>query len=205
MSHYIATDELLLAPWDRLVRQLANRGWGMVPSAVRPRLLRQLADPSYLRLAYPPDEGFESATDRTMSAPLLKARPVVQDLSMRLLASLSVAAELHRLPTFPLFNEVHWTSCLRASERTPAADRPSPWISETSLGAVIEIVLGGTAVFQFASSQEPRSQCPVDAGDLLLIRGANWPTCSSSPTLYDLRVVTPPFTFMTLRSRDRPS
>jgi hypothetical protein len=105
------TDQLVLTPWERVVRRLRSQGWAVVPAAVGPGLLTSLLPADVLVR-----ERLEDATASEsgphcyrLRCPLAGCAPGVRDLAVRLGASLSVSAALEGLDPPPFFNEAVWT------------------------------------------------------------------------------------------------
>lgn len=172
VSHYIPTEQIVLAPWDRMVRLLARQGWAAVPGAIRPLLLAQLAAsapaPALAQLAASAPTADPPAT-WAPTLPLAGAPRLLQDLALRLAASLSVAAELQRLPTIPLFGGVTWI-CQPEPRLSPL------WAGDLAEAGVTAMVcLSGTAIVQALGV--PRLSAPVrlSTGGLVLVRRDGWP------------------------------
>lgn len=171
MGQYIPTEQLVLAPWDKIVRQLAGRGWASIPAAIRPPLLAQLAASTPARSDWAPAD-FGLAPEPVQRLALSQAPPLVQDLSLRLAASLSVAAELQGLPTMPLFGEVAWL-CSPGQ----AGIRPSWASAGIDVGVSAIVCLYGMAVVRTLvdGRRHPSAgQVELSNGGLALLRGDGW-------------------------------
>jgi hypothetical protein len=208
VSQYIPTEQIVLAPWDRMVRLLAGRGWAAVPGAIRPLLIVQLAAsapssilaqlpasapssilaqlpasapssilaqlpaaaPSSILAQLPASAPTaDPAATWTQTLPLAEAPHLLQDLALRLAASLSVAAELQRLATIPLFGGATWIC-----QREPS---PSPfWVGDVAeVGVTAMICLSGTAIVQALSVRRPSAPGRLSTGGLVLVRRDGWP------------------------------
>lgn len=176
MTQYIPTEQLVLAPWDRVVHHLEARGWIWVPQAIRPALWLQLAADSPLTVPGRETEVARSITQTT---------GIIQDLAVRLNASLSVAAQLRQLPPVPVFDRVVWTfqPCIddlpifgQAPPRTALPCRDAG-LAEVS----IVVGLQGTSTYWALRDGAVTTHWNSHPGDLLVLRGRGWPKTMSLP------------------------
>lgn len=170
---YIPTDQVVLAPWELLARRLRTRGFASLPYAVHPHLLAELASavatPQSGRPGHPagwarPDQASWIQTMRVGDAPWL-----IQDLVIRLHASLSVAAQLVRLPPLPLWSQVSWLSPAPLSFATG----PAAIDSDLCDGVTIVVVIAGTV--RIALVDTSRSAVTLGPGGLYLAASSEWP------------------------------
>jgi hypothetical protein len=185
VSEYIATDEMVLVPWDRVIRVLRRQGWAQVPAVFRPSLLTKLAmDGRWGPLTL---GRFGPAGGPEFTVPISRSPEVVRDLSLRLSASLSVAAALQDLPEPPLFNDVSW---IWQSARS--ASRSVLRRVEDFVGVTVLIRLYGSAVLNAAGPAGKRWRCDTGIGHLVLVRSSGWPAPRLHPVLCHYVDIQPP-------------
>lgn len=185
VSEHIATDEMVLVPWDRMIRLLRKQGWAHVPAVFRPSLLAKLAmDGRWGPLTL---GRFGPAGGPEFTIPISRSPEVVRDLSLRLSASLSVAAALQDLPEPPLFNEVGWT-WLSANGGARAVLQPP----EGFAGVTVLIRLYGSAVFSASGPGGARWRCDTRRGHLVVVRSSGWPAPRLHPMLCHYVDLQPP-------------
>lgn len=172
MSEHIATDEMVLVPWDRMIRLLQRRGWAQVPAVFRASLLTKLARGG--RSAALALGRFDPADGPEFAIPIERSPDVVRDLSLRLSASLSVAASLQGLAEPPLFNEVSWC-WLSASDASHSVLRPLA----NFVGITVRIRLYGSAVINASDPTGRQGSSDTHAGHLVLVQSGRWPAARS--------------------------
>ena len=176
MSEYIATDEMVLVPWDRMIRVLRRQGWAEVPAVFRPSLLTKLAmDCRWGPLTL---GRFGPAGGPEFRVPISRSSEVVRDLSLRLSASLSVAAALQDLPQPPLFNDVTWIWQSASSGSRSVFQRPEDFV-----GVTVLIRVYGSAVFNASGPAGNQWRCDTRTGHLVLVRSGGWPAPRSHSIL----------------------
>jgi len=153
-----ATDQVALAPWDRMVQQVARRGWASIPGVVQFPLSAQLLG------CYQ-----ETGAGRTLARS--ETAPVVADLAVHLEASLSVAAELQGLPPPPMWNRVTWLG----TTRPVGVVLRAPW-SSSRVGITALVGLCGAATLRVAdTSPRGSGSAELTGGSLVLLRAGGWP------------------------------
>lgn len=185
VSEYIPTNQVVLVPWDTIVRVLQRRGWAQVPAVFPPSLLTKLAlDGRWGPLTL---GRFGPAGGPKFTMPISRSSDVVRDLSLRLSASLSVATALQNLPEPPLFNEVNWIWLSASRSSRPVLQRPDDFI-----GVTVLIRLYGSAVFNASDPTGKRWRCDTRPGHLILIRSSRWPAPQLHPVFYQYVDLQPP-------------
>ena len=184
MAQYSFADQVVLAPWDVLIRRLADRGWATTDQVVQSRLLFQLYREYRSRFDPPPEDSQRAANHRALGAEmdLHQARPAVADLALRLSASLSVASELQRLAPPPLFSRVTWTCSPPFLEDLPAVP-----VAGRSWGISATIMLAGQATFSAVDARGSRRRRHGRPGGLLMVRHGRWPRPYSSAVGYEIQ------------------
>lgn len=173
MTEHSAADQVVLAPWDTVIRRVHGRGWSLVPRAIRPGLLEDLllaaAVLPYRAVNAPGGSQTEPET-AVAGQPLAGSDPIVQDLAIRIFAGLSVAAQLTRLPVPPMFEEANWV-LRRAGTVRVSGGRAS------ARGIAVTVVLGGRADLAVREPTDQLRHLSSAAGDLLAHRGPRSDGC----------------------------
>lgn len=180
MSQYIPTDQLVLVPWDQVIRQLCGRGWASVPGVVHPALLVSLYQEEHWRSLSTDD--LPRGEPVEVHSALTQVRPMMRDLGIRLTAALSVAAELQRLPIPPLLNEVTWGWCPPTGEEAPTGGMTP----KGGFGIVALVIFAGRATVRVARFTRQAAPLQATPGQLIVIRGHGWPESTRSGVTYEV-------------------
>jgi hypothetical protein len=196
---YPPSEPAIHVAWDDAVGELADRGWSLADGAVSWPQVDQLGAGDGCRWNLLEDEGVARQHGFGTYLPFERTRPAVRRIGNEVAIGLSQAARRRGLPDLPGFNEVTWT------RYPPQRGRITKHRDFAEYGGVIAVfTLQGSANFRVFNSETDAVEWRASPGQVVLLRGAGWPTDSHRCPPHE---VDPPTSgeriIMTLRSNSQ--